>query len=72
MALLEVKDLTKTFQKQGNRITAVDHVTLEMAEGECLGLIGFFKNNTMVAYPVGLIFAACCFFLFRKAAKKYE
>lgn len=40
MALLEVKDLTKTFQKQGNRITAVDHVTLEMAEGECLGLIG--------------------------------
>lgn len=33
MALLEVKDLTKTFQKQGNRITAVDHVTLEMAEG---------------------------------------
>ena len=46
--------------------------TYFMMAPECLGLIGFFKNNTMVAYPVGLIFAAFCFFLFRKAAKKYE
>ena len=46
--------------------------TYFMMAGECLGLIPFFKNNVMVAYPVGIIFAAFCFFLFKKAIKKYE
>ena len=46
--------------------------TYFMMAGECLGLIPFFKNNTMVAYPVGIIFAAAMFFLFKKSIKKYE
>ena len=37
--------------------------------GECLGLIPFFKNNKAVAYPVGLIFAAACLFIFLRSAK---
>ena len=40
MALLEVRDLTKTFIKQREKITAVDHVSFSIEEGECLGLIG--------------------------------
>ena len=45
-------------------------MTYFMMAPECLGLIAFFKNNKTVAYPVGLIFAACCLFIFLKAAKK--
>lgn len=40
MALLEVRDLTKTFIKQREKITAVDHVSFSIEPGECLGLIG--------------------------------
>ncbi|MFX3683364.1 ATP-binding cassette domain-containing protein, partial [Streptococcus suis] len=36
MALLEVKDLTKTF----GGLTAVGDVTMEIHEGELVGLIG--------------------------------
>ena len=43
-----------------------------MMAGECLGLIPFFKNNTMVAYPVGIIFAIAMFCIFKKNIKKYE
>ena len=39
---------------------------------ECLGLIPFFKNNTLVAYPAGLVFAVCLFFVFRKYVKQFE
>ena len=46
--------------------------TYFMMAGECLGLTPFFKNNTMVAYPVGLIFAAAMLFLFKSKIKKYE
>ncbi len=45
-------------------------MTYFMMAPECMGLIGFFKNNKTVAYPVGLIFAACCLFIFLRAAKK--
>ena len=38
--------------------------------GECLGLIPFFKNNKAVGYPVGIIFAAACLFIFLRSAKK--
>ena len=44
-------------------------MTYFMMAPECMGLIGFFKNNKTVAYPVGLIFAACCLFIFLRAAK---
>lgn len=40
MALLEVRALTKTFVKQREKITAVDHVSFSIEPGECLGLIG--------------------------------
>ncbi len=45
-------------------------MTYFMMAGECMGLIPFFKNNAMVGYPVGLIFAACCLYIFMTAAKK--
>ena len=45
-------------------------MTYFMMAPECMGLIAFFKNNKTVAYPVGLIFAACCLFIFLRAAKK--
>ena len=45
--------------------------TYFMMAPECLGLIPFFKNNTTVAYPVGIIFAACLFILFKMKTKKY-
>jgi len=41
-----------------------------MMAPECMGLIAFFKNNKAVAYPVGLIFAAACLFIFLRSAKK--
>ena len=37
---------------------------------ECLGLIPFFKNNTAVAYPLGIVVAACFLCLFINASKK--
>ena len=45
-------------------------MTYFMMAGECMGLIPFFKNNKLVGYPVGLIFAALCLFIFLKSAKK--
>lgn len=45
-------------------------MTYFMMAGECMGLIPFFKGNKAVGYPVGLIFAAVCFYLFWRAAKK--
>jgi carbon starvation protein CstA len=47
-------------------------MTYFMMAGECMGLIAFFKNNKLVGYPVGLVFAACCLFFFLRAAKKYS
>ena len=45
-------------------------MTYFMMAGECMGLIAFFKNNKAVGYPVGIIFAVLCFFLFMRAAGK--
>ena len=45
-------------------------MTYFMMAGECMGLIAFFKNNKAVGYPVGLIFAALCLYVFLKSAKK--
>ena len=45
-------------------------MTYFMMAGECMGLIPFFKNNAKVGYPVGLIFAAACLYIFMNAAKK--
>jgi hypothetical protein len=45
-------------------------MTYFMMAGECMGLIEFFKNNKAVGYPVGLIFAALCLFIFLNSAKK--
>ena len=39
---------------------------------ECLGLIPFFKNNTAVSYPLGIIIAAFFLYLFIRASKKYS
>ena len=44
-------------------------MTYFMMAGECMGLISFFKNNKTVGYPVGLIFAAACLYLFLSKAK---
>ena len=45
-------------------------MTYFMMAGECMGLIPFFNGNKAIGYPVGIIFAALCFFIFWKAAKK--
>ena len=47
-------------------------VTYFMMARECLGLIGFFRNNQAVGYPVGLIFAAVCLVIFLRSARKYS
>ncbi|MDD5940119.1 MAG: carbon starvation CstA family protein [Lachnospiraceae bacterium] len=46
--------------------------TYFMMAPECLGLIPFFKNNTTVAYPVGVAFIILFFCLFWRAHKKAE
>ena len=45
-------------------------MTYFMMAGECMGLIPFFNNNKAVGYPVGIIFAAVCLFVFLRAAKR--
>ncbi len=45
-------------------------MTYFMMAGECMGLIPFFKNNKAVGYPVGIIFAVLCLFIFLRSAKK--
>ena len=47
-------------------------VTYFCMAGECLGMIPFFKNNTAVAYPVGIIVAAAFLLLFMSKSKKYR
>lgn len=38
--ILEVKHLTKTFQKGKQSFTAVDDVIFHVDKGECVGLVG--------------------------------
>jgi carbon starvation protein CstA len=45
--------------------------TYFMMAPECLGMIPFLNDNHMVAYPVGLLFAAVCLWKFLSTAKKY-
>ncbi len=45
--------------------------TYFMMAPETLGLIPFFRNNTAVAYPVGIIFAIAMFCIFWKSSRKY-
>ena len=40
MNLLEVKDIYKEFSNENSRFTAVDHVSLSIDKGECLGIVG--------------------------------
>lgn len=40
MSLLDVKNLTKRFKKNGEWFTAVDSVSFSIREGECLGIVG--------------------------------
>ena len=47
-------------------------MTYFMMAPECLGLIPFFKNNTAVAYPAGIILAALFLFIFLRSSKKYR
>ena len=47
-------------------------ITYFCMAGECLGLIPFFNNNKAFAYPVGIIVAACFFYLFKRYTKKIE
>ena len=71
-AILKVENLTKVFTRKGQPdFTAVDHIGFELYPGECLGLIPFFKNNIMVAYPFGIIFAAAMFAIFWTRTRKY-
>lgn len=39
-AVLEAKDLVKTYHKGKSIITAVNHVSLTIRQGECFGLVG--------------------------------
>ena len=47
-------------------------ITYFCMAGECLGMISFFKNNTAVAYPVGIIVAIAFLALFLSKSKKYR
>lgn len=38
--ILDVKDLTKNFYKNKQLFTAVNHITFQLRQGECLGLVG--------------------------------
>ncbi len=38
--ILEVKDLTKQFYKNKKLFTAVDHISFQLYQGECLGIVG--------------------------------
>lgn len=38
--ILEVRELTKTFQKGNRKKTAVESVSFDLRQGECLGLVG--------------------------------
>jgi len=40
MPIIEVKDLTKIFKDKNKELTAVDHVSFEINEGEVFGLLG--------------------------------
>ncbi len=40
MALLEVKNISKSFKKNRTTFKAVDNISFEIGEGECLGLVG--------------------------------
>ena len=40
MAVLSVKNLTKTFKKKGGIFTAVDNISFDLKEGEILGVLG--------------------------------
>ncbi len=46
-------------------------MTYFMMAPECLGMIEPLKNNTSVAYPVGIVFAVAMLGLFLSKAKKY-
>ena len=47
-------------------------ITYFCMAGECLGMIPFFKNNTAVAYPAGIIVALAFLALFLSKSKKYR
>ena len=47
-------------------------ITYFCMAGECLGMIPFFKNNTAIAYPVGIIVAIAFLALFLSKSKKYR
>ena len=51
-------------------MSAVSMTYFIMAK-ECLGMIPALRNNTMVAYPVGLILAALFLIIFLRSAKKH-
>ena len=38
--ILDVKDLTKNFYKNKRLFTAVNHISFQLRQGECLGLVG--------------------------------
>jgi len=40
MALIELKDVSKSYQRDSNNISVLDHVTISVPEGEFLGLMG--------------------------------
>ena len=40
MSLLEIKDLYKEFSNGKSRFAAVDHISLQIEAGECLGVVG--------------------------------
>ena len=40
MALIELRDVTKTYHRDANEISVLDRVSISVAEGEYLGLMG--------------------------------
>ena len=61
MRLIEINDVSKTYKpkgrKKGSPITAVSHATLDVEEGEILGLLGSngAGKTTLIKLMLGLV-----------------
>ncbi|MBR4150866.1 MAG: carbon starvation protein A [Firmicutes bacterium] len=79
MIVLWAASMYLVIEKKNYWITAVPatfmsavSMTYFMMAPECLGMIPALKNNTSVAYPVGLVCAALFLGIFLRAARKHQ